>query len=72
MNFWNDPLKPYEANRIDAREYVSKEHYDRNMKKFQEAIKLTMASGQMAHMITAKAVFYIFTEDELKALLKDH
>jgi hypothetical protein len=69
-NFWNDPLKPYEKHRIELTDHASKEHYSKNMNALQIRIKLKMVSDIFPNMVTAKGTVYVFSESELKELLK--
>lgn len=69
-NFWTDPLKAYEANKITKVELVSEPHYAQHMKIIQERMKYSISSQVIQHMTHMTGTLYVFSEDELKKLLK--
>lgn len=67
-NFWENPLKPFEANKVTARDYVRAEHYqDKVIERFKYNVSKDIIEGYM----TMDVEVYVFSEKELRKLLTD-
>jgi hypothetical protein len=67
-NFWENPLKPYEANKVTARDWVRAEHYqEKVIKRF----KYNAAKDIFENYIQMDTEVYVFSEKELRKLLTD-
>lgn len=69
-NFFDTPLKAYEANKVTSYELMSQDHYAQNMQKIQERMKFSVANQVVHRMTKMTGTLYVFSEDELKKLLK--
>lgn len=69
-NFWTDPLKAYEDNKITKHELMSQEHYAHHMEFIQDRMKYSISNQAIERMTKMTGTLYVFSEEELKELLK--
>lgn len=67
-NFWESPLKHYEANKITVRDYVRTEHYQEAIR---ERFKYSAAENVFHELMRMEVNLYVFSEKELTKLLTD-
>lgn len=66
MNFWESPLKEFEANKVSVTDYINKEHYQEAIRK---RFTYNASSNLFEHYVQMKLDVYVFSEKELSLLL---
>lgn len=69
LNFL-DPLKKFEKNKIVYKDFVNPEIYKVNPEFFQKKVSVKVGESCFQKMLELEASVYVFSEDELKELLK--
>lgn len=65
-NFWDNPLKPYEGNKIVMKDWVNKEHYQAMIR---ERFKYSASEKLYDSYMQMEVEVYVFSEKELRSLL---
>lgn len=69
LNFL-DPLKKFEKNKIVYKDLLSPEIYKVNPEFFHKKVSVKVGESCFQKMVELEASVYVFSEDELKELLK--
>ena len=65
-----DPLKKFEKNKIVYKDFVNPEMYEVNPEFFQKKVAVKVVESCFQKMLELEASVYVFSEDELKELLR--
>ena len=71
-SFFHNVLKPYEGHKLDVYDYLPSEQYTKNIDKIKPRIIASLSSQAFNELtMQFKGTVYVFSENELKELLKN-